>query len=450
MVKALHGAGIEVILDVVYNHTAEGNHRGPMLSFKGIDNFSYYRTMPDDPRYYMDYTGTGNSLNPAHPAVLRLIMDSLRYFVLECHVDGFRFDLASALARELHEVDRLSAFFDIIHQDPVLSQVKLIAEPWDVGEGGYQVGNFPVLWTEWNGMYRDTMRDFWRGQTGVGSFAQRFTGSSDLYQRDGRRPFASINFVTAHDGFTLRDLVSYNEKHNEANGEDNKDGTTDNRSWNCGAEGPTDDAAVNELRARQQRNFLTTLLLSQGVPMLLGGDELSRTQQGNNNAYCQDTELSWFDWELSDEQRRLLDFTKRLIEFRKRHPVFRRTDFLVGAETMGSGAPDVYWFRPDGRKMTERNWSRGDTLTLGVFLNGAEIRTYTAHGSPVIDDTFLILFNAQHEAVAFTLPAVAYGRRWAHELSTAEPDLEPGAHVFPARGMVPVEPRALVVLRRIA
>ena len=450
MVKALHGAGIEVILDVVYNHTAEGNHRGPMLSFKGIDNFSYYRTMPDDPRYYMDYTGTGNSLNPAHPAVLRLIMDSLRYFVLECHVDGFRFDLASALARELHEVDRLSAFFDIIHQDPVLSQVKQIAEPWDVGEGGYQVGNFPVLWTEWNGMYRDTMRDFWRGQTGVGSFAQRFTGSSDLYQRDGRRPFASINFVTAHDGFTLRDLVSYNEKHNEANGEDNKDGTTDNRSWNCGAEGPTDDAAVNELRARQQRNFLTTLLLSQGVPMLLGGDELSRTQQGNNNAYCQDTELSWFDWELSDEQRRLLDFTKRLIEFRKRHPVFRRTDFLVGAETMGSGAPDVYWFRPDGRKMTERNWSRGDTLTLGVFLNGAEIRTYTAHGSPVIDDTFLILFNAQHEAVAFTLPAVAYGRRWAHELSTAEPDLEPGAHVFPARGMVPVEPRALVVLRRIA
>jgi isoamylase len=450
MVKALHRAGIEVILDVVYNHTAEGNHLGPMLSLKGIDNRSYYRTMPDDQRFYMDYTGTGNSLNPAHPSVLRLIMDSLRYFVMQCHVDGFRFDLASALARELHEVDRLSAFFDIIHQDPVLSQVKLIAEPWDVGEGGYQVGNFPVLWTEWNGMYRDTMRDFWRGQTGVGSFAQRFTGSSDLYQHDGRRPFASINFVTAHDGFTLRDLVSYNDKHNEANLEDNKDGTPDNRSWNCGAEGPTDDEAVNELRARQQRNFLTTLLLSQGAPMLLGGDEIGRTQGGNNNAYCQDNGISWFDWELSEEQRRLLDFTRRLIDFRLRHPVFRRTDFLVGAETMGSGAPDVYWFRPDGRKMTDRNWSRGDTHTLGVFLNGAEIRTLTPQGAPVIDDTFLILFNAQHEAVAFTLPAVAYGRRWAHELSTAEPDEPAGASVYPARGLVPVEGPSLVVLRRIA
>ena len=450
MVKALHRAGIEVILDVVYNHTAEGNQLGPMLSLKGIDNTAYYRTLPDNPRYYMDYTGTGNSLNPAHPSVLRLIMDSLRYFVIECHVDGFRFDLASALARELHEVDRLSAFFDIVHQDPVLSQVKLIAEPWDVGEGGYQVGNFPVLWTEWNGMYRDTMRDFWRGQTGVGSFAQRFTGSSDLYQSDGRRPFASINFITAHDGFTLRDLVSYNEKHNEANGEGNKDGTTDNRSWNCGAEGPTDDPAVNALRARQQRNFLATLLLSQRVPMLLGGDELGRTQNGNNNAYCQDNEVSWFDWELSDEQRRLLDFTRRLVDFRKRHPVFRRTDFLLGEETMGSGAPDVYWFRPDGRKMTLRNWSRGDTHTLGVFLNGAEIRTLTAQGAPVIDDTFLILFNAHLEAVAFTLPAVAYGRRWAHELSTSEPDEPPGATVYPARGLVPVESRSLIILRRIA
>jgi isoamylase len=450
MVKALHGAGIEVILDVVYNHTAEGNHLGPMLSFKGIDNRSYYRTLPDNPRYYMDYTGTGNSLNPVHPSVLRLIMDSLRYFVVECHVDGFRFDLASALARELHEVDRLSAFFDIIHQDPVLSQVKLIAEPWDVGEGGYQVGNFPVLWTEWNGMYRDTMRDFWRGQTGVGSFAQRFTGSSDLYQRDGRRPFASINFITAHDGFTLRDLVSYNEKHNEANGEGNADGTTDNRSWNCGVEGPTDDPAVNELRARQQRNFLATLLLSQGVPMILGGDELGRTQQGNNNAYCQDNELSWFDWSLAESERSLLEFMRRLIEFRARHPVFRRTDFLVGEETMGSGAPDVYWFRPDGRKMTVRNWSQGDTQMLGVFLNGAEIRTLTANGAPVIDDTFLILFNAHHEAVPFTLPAVAYGRRWAHELSTAAPEEAPGAVVHPARGVVTVEPRSLLVLRRIA
>ncbi len=450
MVKALHRAGIEVILDVVYNHTAEGNHLGPMLSLKGIDNRAYYRTVPDQPRFYMDYTGTGNSLNPAHPSVLRLIMDSLRYFVMECHVDGFRFDLASALARELHEVDRLSAFFDIIHQDPVLSQVKLIAEPWDVGEGGYQVGNFPILWTEWNGLYRDTMRDFWRGQTGVGSFAQRFTGSSDLYQSDGRRPFASINFITAHDGFTLRDLVSYNEKHNEANGEGNNDGTTDNRSWNCGVEGPTDDPAINALRARQQRNFLATLLLSQGVPMLLGGDEFGRTQHGNNNAYCQDNELSWFDWELSDEQRHLLDFTRRLVDFRKRHSVFRRTDFLRGEETMGSGAPDVYWFRPDGRKMTVRNWSRGDTHTLGVFLNGAEISTLTAHGAPVIDDTFLILFNAQQEPVAFTLPAVAYGRRWAHELSTAEPDEPPASSVFPARGLVPVESRSLVILRRIA
>ncbi len=324
LVKALHRAGIEVILDVVYNHTAEGNHLGPTLSFKGVDNLSYYRTMPDDPRHYMDYTGTGNSLNPAHPAVLRLIMDSLRYFVIECHVDGFRFDLASALARELHDVDRLSAFFDIIHQDPVLSQVKLIAEPWDVGEGGYQVGNFPVLWTEWNGMYRDTMRDFWRSHTAVGAFAQRFTGSSDLYQSDGRRPFASINYVTCHDGFTLRDLVTYNEKHNEANKEGNADGTTDNRSWNCGVEGETDDPAVQALRERQTRNFLTTLFLSQGVPMLLAGDELGRTQGGNNNAYCQDNEISWLDWELGDGSSRLRAFAQRLVALRREHPVFRR------------------------------------------------------------------------------------------------------------------------------
>ena len=331
MVKALHRAGIEVILDVVYNHTAEGNHLGPMLGFKGVDNASYYRLMPDNRRYYMDFTGTGNSLNPVHPSVLRLIMDSLRYFVIDCHVDGFRFDLASALAREFYDVDRLSAFFDTIHQDPVLSQVKLIAEPWDVGPGGYQVGNFPILWTEWNGIYRDTMRDFWRGQATVAEFAQRFTGSSDLYQSDGRRPFASINFVTAHDGFTLNDLVSYNEKHNEANLEDNRDGTDDNRSWNCGAEGPTDDAEVNELRDRQLRNFLTTLFLSQGVPMLLGGDELGRTQGGNNNAYCQDNEVSWFDWELDDRRRGLLDWTRRVIRLRTDHPVFRRTQFLTGA-----------------------------------------------------------------------------------------------------------------------
>jgi len=450
MVKALHRAGLEVILDVVYNHTAEGNHLGPMLSFKGIDNLSYYRTVPDHARFYMDYTGTGNSLNPAHPSVLRLIMDSLRYFAIECHVDGFRFDLASALAREFHEVDRLSAFFDIIHQDPILSQVKLIAEPWDVGEGGYQVGNFPVLWTEWNGMYRDTMRDFWRAASGVGEFAQRFTGSSDLYQHDGRRPFASINFITAHDGFTLRDLVTYEEKRNEANLEGNADGESHNRSWNHGVEGETGDPAVNELRERQQRNFLATLFLSQGVPMLLGGDEHGRTQGGNNNGYCQDNEISWFDWELDERSLRLLDFTKRLIAFRARHPVFRRAEFLTGEERLGSGAPDVWWFRPDGRKMTQRNWQRGETHTLGVFLNGAEIPTATQQGAPVIDDTFLILFNAHHEDVVFTLPAVAFGRRWAHELSTALPDLDPGSEVHPARGLVAVEARSLVVLRRIA
>jgi isoamylase len=450
LVKALHRAGIEVILDVVYNHTAEGNHLGPMLSFKGIDNLAYYRTVPGDPRHYMDYTGTGNSLNPVHPSVLRLIMDSLRYFAIECHVDGFRFDLASALAREFHEVDRLSAFFDIIHQDPVLSQVKLIAEPWDVGEGGYQVGNFPVLWTEWNGIYRDTMRDFWRAEAGVSEFAQRFTGSSDLYQHDGRRPFASINFVTAHDGFTLRDLVSYNDKHNEANLEENRDGDNHNRSWNHGAEGETDDPAINILRERQQRNFLATLLLSQGVPMVLGGDEIGRTQRGNNNAYCQDNEISWFDWELDERQRHLLAFTKRLIDFRKRHPVFRRADFLTGEERLGSGSPDVWWFRPDGRKMTQRNWQLPETQTLGVYLNGAEIPTLSLQGAPVIDDTFLILFNAQPEDVVFTLPAVGYGRRWVHELSTANPDLQPGSELHPARGIVAVEHRSLVVLRRIA
>jgi isoamylase len=450
MVKALHRAGIEVILDVVYNHTAEGNHLGPMLSFKGIDNLSYYRTVPGDARHYMDYTGTGNSLNPAHPSVLRLIMDSLRYFAVECHVDGFRFDLASALAREFHEVDRLSAFFDIIHQDPVLSQVKLIAEPWDVGEGGYQVGNFPVLWTEWNGLYRDTMRDFWRGEASVGEFASRFTGSSDLYEKDGRRPFASINFLTAHDGFTLRDLVTYNEKRNEANGEENRDGESHNRSWNHGVEGETEDEAVNALRERQQRNFLATLFLSQGVPMLLGGDEVSRTQGGNNNAYCQDNEISWIDWGLDGRAERQLAFTRRLIELRGTHPVFHRADFLTGRERLGSGAPDVWWFRSDGRKMTQRNWRDDNALTLGVFLNGSEIPTQSAQGAPVIDDTFLILFNAWEGPIPFTLPSVTFGRRWAHELSTAAPELEQGAEVHPARGVVPVEGRSLIVLRRLA
>ena len=449
MVKALHRAGIEVILDVVYNHTAEGNHLGPTLSFKGVDNLVYYRTDPDDPRRYVDFTGTGNSLNPTSPAVLRLIMDSLRYFVLECHVDGFRFDLASALAREFHDVDRLSAFFDIVHQDPVLSQVKLIAEPWDVGPGGYQVGNFPVLWTEWNGMYRDTMRDFWRGHTAVADFARRFTGSSDLYQHDGRRPFASINFVTCHDGFTLRDLVSYDRKHNEANGEGNRDGTDDNRSWNCGVEGETDDPAVSELRDRQTRNFLATLLLSQGAPMLLAGDELRRTQHGNNNAYCQDNELSWVDWELDGRSEQLLAFTKRLVRLRAEHPVFRRPDFLSGEERMRSGAPDVWWFRPDGRRMAKADWERGDAFALGVFLNGEEIPTVTREGEPIVDDSFLVLFNAWRDPVTFTLPPTRFGRRWSHELCTHRPELDAGARAHAAREEVQVEGRSLVVLRRI-
>jgi isoamylase len=449
MVKALHRAGIEVILDVVYNHTAEGNHLGPTLSFKGIDNAAYYRLVPDDPRHYMDFTGTGNSLNPVNPSVLRLIMDSLRYFVMQCHVDGFRFDLAAALARELYDVDRLSAFFDVIHQDPVLSQVKLIAEPWDVGPGGYQVGNFPILWSEWNGLYRDSVRDFWRGHAAVGEFARRFTGSSDLYQADGRHPSASINFVTAHDGFTLRDLVSYERKHNEANREGNRDGTDDNRSWNCGVEGETDDPVVNELRDRQTRNVLATLLLSQGTPMLLAGDELRHTQHGNNNAYCQDTELSWLDWELDDRDRVLHAFTKRLLRLRANHPVFRRAAFLAGESHQGSGAPDVWWFRPDGRRMTLADWRRGDAFALGVFLNGAEIPSLTAEGDRVVDESFIVLFNAWREPVTFVLPPTRFGRRWAHELATAEPELEPNGAIFRARSAVPLEARALQVLRRV-
>ena len=450
LVKAMHRAGIEVILDVVYNHTAEGNHLGPTLSFRGVDNLAYYRTMPDEPRFYKDFTGTGNSLNPVSPSVLRLIMDSLRYFVLNCHVDGFRFDLASALARELHDVDRLSAFFDIIHQDPILSQVKLIAEPWDVGEGGYQVGNFPVLWTEWNGMYRDTIRDFWRGRAAVAAFAQRFTGSSDLYQSDGRRPFASINFITAHDGFTLRDLVSYDERHNEANLEENRDGTPDNRSWNCGVEGETDDPAVNELRDLQMRNFLATLLLSHGVPMLLGGDEISRTQQGNNNAYCQDNEISWLDWELDERARGLRDFTRRLVALRRAHPIFRRPTFLTGEEHGDSGAPDIWWFRPDGRSMARKDWERGDASAVGAFLNGSEIMAETRHGEPIIDDSFLVLFNAWRDALTFLLPPVRFGRRWALEVSTADPTLEPGAWDTPVRSEVEVAGRSLLLLRRVA
>ena len=447
MVKALHRAGIEVILDVVYNHTAEGNHLGPMLSFKGADNPSYYRLVPDEPRFYMDFTGTGNSLNPIHPSVLRLIMDSLRYWVSECHVDGFRFDLASALAREFFDVDRLSAFFDVIHQDPVISQVKLIAEPWDVGPGGYQVGNFPVLWSEWNGVYRDTVRDFWRGRANCGEFASRLSGSSDLYESDGREPFASINFVTAHDGFTLRDLVSYEHKHNDANLENNNDGSDDNRSWNCGVEGETDDCEVLALRAKQKRNFLTTLLLSQGTPMLLGGDEIGRTQLGNNNAWCQDNERSWYDWSSQDAELR--EFTRRLIRLRRDHAVFRRQTFLRGIEQMGSGLPDVWWFRADGLKMTRRDWQDGDCV-LGMFLNGKEIVQRGAHGEDVEDDSFLVLFNAFGEERQFLLPRRRFGARWALELSTAEPYADPGAVAYGARTEVPVISRSIVLLKRIA
>jgi len=448
MVKALHRAGIEVILDVVYNHTAEGNHLGPMLSFKGIDNTAYYRLMPEDPRFYMDFTGTGNSLNPVHPSVLRLIMDSLRYWVTECHVDGFRFDLAAALAREFFDVDRLSAFFDVIHQDPVLSQVKLIAEPWDVGPGGYQVGNFPVLWSEWNGVYRDTVRDYWRGQAGNGAFVERLSGSADLYEADGRDPFASINFVTAHDGFTLADLVSYNEKHNEANLEDNVDGSDDNRSWNCGAEGPTDDPDVVALRGRQERNFLATLFLSQGTPMLLGGDEMGRTQNGNNNAWCQDSEISWFDWSEQDGTEELREFTRRLIRLRREHPVFRRESFLRGEERRGSGLPDVWWFRQDGLKMTRRDWQQGEPV-LGMFLNGLELPTPGPRGEEIEDDSFLVLFNAHHEDRTFMLPRRRFGAQWALELSTADPAAQAGSLSYGARTEVEVVSRSLVVLKRV-
>jgi isoamylase len=447
LVKALHRAGIEVILDVVYNHTAEGNHLGPMLSFKGADNASYYRLVPEDPRHYMDFTGTGNSLNPVHPSVLRLIMDSLRYWAIECHVDGFRFDLASALARELFEVDRLSAFFDVIHQDPVLSQVKLIAEPWDIGPGGYQVGNFPVLWSEWNGVYRDTVRDYWRGQASCGDLASRLSGSSDLYEADGRDPFASINFVTAHDGFTLADLVSYDQKHNEANHENNQDGTDDNRSWNCGIEGHTDDPEVLELRRRQQRNFLTTLLISQGTPMILGGDERDRTQQGNNNGWCQDNELSWYDWTESETAGAMHAFTQRLIRLRHDHPVLRRDSFLRGQEVKDSGLPDVWWFRADGLKMTRRDW-QGDEHVMGMFLNGRELPTPGPHGQDIEDDSFLILLNAHHEDRAFMLPRRRFGAQWTLELSTADPVAAAGSSNHGARTEVPVISRSIVILKR--
>ncbi|MHA3773354.1 glycogen debranching protein GlgX [Verrucomicrobiota bacterium sgz303538] len=405
MVKRLHAAGIEVILDVVYNHTGEGNHLGPTLSFRGVDNVSYYRLVGDDRRHYMDYTGTGNTLNMMHPRVLQLIMDSLRYWVCEMHVDGFRFDLASTLARELHEVSRLSAFFDIIHQDPVLSQVKLIAEPWDVGEGGYQVGNFPILWAEWNGKYRDCVRAYWKGDMGlIGEFAYRLTGSSDLYEDDGRRPYASINLITAHDGFTMNDLVSYDQKHNEANGENNQDGHNDNRSWNCGAEGPTDDEEINKLRRRQLRNFLATMFLSQGVPMLLGGDEFARTQRGNNNAYCQDNDISWFDWNHADWQKELIEFTSKVIALRHKHPIFRRPKFFLGRRIRGSGVKDIMWLDTDGSEMGDEDWNSGYTRCVGMILSGDTMDVRDRQGEPIHDDTFLVLFNAYHEAVKFTLP----------------------------------------------
>ena len=442
MVKALHEAGIEVILDVVYNHTAEGNHLGPMLSFRGIDNAAYYRLMADDRRHYMDYTGTGNSLNMRHPHVLQLIMDSLRYWIVEMHVDGFRFDLASTLARELHDV------FDIIQQDPVISQVKLIAEPWDIGEGGYQVGQFPPLWLEWNGKYRDCVRDYWRGEDQtLGEFAYRFTGSSDLYEMTGRKPYASINFVTAHDGFTLKDLVSYNEKHNEANGEESRDGESHNRSWNCGVEGPTEDPEVNKLRDRQKRNFLATLFLSQGIPMLLGGDEIGRSQNGNNNGYCQDNEISWFDWESADKD--LLEFTRRLIQLRKEHPVFHRRRWFQGRPIHGVQVTDIGWFTPDGSEMTQEDWNGGFAKALGIFLNGEGIQSPDARGERVVDESFYVLFDAHHEPLRFTLPKRDWGEEWVVALDTARstPEEEQGRHK--AGDEVSVESRSLKVLRRV-
>jgi len=445
MVKTLHAAGIEVILDVVYNHTAEGNHLGPVLSFKGIDNAGYYRLVDDDRRYYMDFTGTGNTLNVRNPNVLRLIMDSLRYWVTEMHVDGFRFDLASSLARELHSVDRLSAFFDLIHQDPIVSQVKLIAEPWDVGDGGYQVGNFPVLWSEWNGRYRDTMRDFWRGEPGtLGDVGYRITGSSDLYESNGRRPFASVNFVTAHDGFTLRDLVSYNDKHNDANGEGGRDGESHNRSWNSGAEGDTDDRSVLAIRARQQRNFLATLLLSQGVPMLLGGDEIGRTQLGNNNGYAQDNDLSWYDWSNADAD--LFEFTRRLIAFRHAHPVFRRKRFFQGRPIHGEDVADIEWYALDGSKMSEERWSERMVRSIGLLLNG-DLPDRDERGAPVRDDTFYALLHADPEPADACIPGDP-GTTWRIVFDTAHGvPFDQGDHV-PAGAAIPIEGRSVMVLRR--
>ncbi|HEU5392027.1 MAG TPA: glycogen debranching protein GlgX [Streptosporangiaceae bacterium] len=447
MVKALHEAGIEVVLDVVYNHTAEGDHMGPTLSFRGIDNAAYYRLSDSERWRYLDYTGCGNSLNARHPHSLQLVMDSLRYWILEMHVDGFRFDLAAALARELHDVDRLSTFFDLVQQDPVVSQVKLIAEPWDVGEGGYQVGNFPPLWTEWNGKYRDTVRDFWRGRSStVPDFASRLTGSSDLYATSGRRPFASINFVTCHDGFTLDDLVSYNNKHNEANGEGNRDGTDDNRSWNCGVEGPSDDPAVIELRARQRRNFLVTLFLSQGVPMLLAGDEMGRTQAGNNNAYCQDSSVSWLDWGLAAAGQDLLQFTEALAGLRRDHAVFRRRRFFRG-QGSGDEKGDIVWLTPAGGVMTGADWGASYAKSLAVYLNGDAISEPDPRGGKITDDSFLLLFNAHSNPLTFTLPDAGYAAGWEVVIDTARTaPPEPGT-VRPPKDEIEVRDRAVVVLR---
>ncbi|HWJ97246.1 MAG TPA: glycogen debranching protein GlgX, partial [Acidimicrobiales bacterium] len=452
MVRALHQADIEVILDVVYNHTGEGNHLGPTLSMRGIDNCAYYRLVEGDEQHYMDYTGTGNSLNVRHPHTLQLIMDSLRYWVTEMHVDGFRFDLAATLARQFHEVDRLSAFFDIVQQDPVISQVKLIAEPWDVGPGGYQVGNFPPQWSEWNGLYRDTVRDFWRGEPAtLGEFASRIAGSSDLYQDNGRRPYASINFVTAHDGFTLNDLVTYNHKHNEANGEDGRDGADDNRSWNCGVEGPTDDEEVLELRRRQRRNLMATLMLSQGVPMILHGDEIGRSQGGNNNVYCQDNEVSWVDWDSRAEERALLEFTSALAAFRNRHPIFRRRRFFEGKPVRKADElRDIEWFTPSGDEMEEQNWEDELGKSIAVFLNGDAIADRDARGIRVTDDSFVLAFNAHSEPADFTLPPEDYGQGWKVVVDSSTGEVErPGAETLGAHATFTVPPRALVVMQRV-
>ncbi len=450
MVKTLHSAGIEVILDVVYNHTAEGNHLGPTLSFKGIDNASYYRLVFDNPRYYMDYTGCGNTLDLQHPRVLQMIMDSLRYWVQEMHVDGFRFDLAASLAREMHEVDRLGAFFDILHQDPVLSQVKLIAEPWDLGEGGYQVGNFPLGWAEWNDHYRDSLRSYWKGDGGlIGEFARRLTGSSDLYAHNGRRPYASINFITAHDGFTLHDLVSYNSKHNEANGEDNRDGSDNNNAWNCGAEGPTADPQINALRALQKRNLLATLLLSQGVPMILAGDEMGRTQQGNNNAYCQDNETSWVNWSLSEADRELMEFVTRLIKFRHDHPVFRRRNFFQGRPIRGSDIKDIHWIKPDGTEMNDKEWAQDFARSLGVYLSGDALGEVDARGRAIHDDNFMLLFNAHHERLDFKLPNLCEGCAWQAVLDTHFHAGLDNDGSFAGGDTYPLEGRTLALLRQL-